>query len=238
MVLPLQLKNKVFFTFDVDWASDNMVNQLIDICIAKNLKATFFVTHHSSTLNRLRNVPEQFEIGIHPNFLSGSTQGSTEEEIFNYCKKLAPEAVSIRTHCIYQHGKLYDAFNKYFGSKIVDSSICMPGIDNIQPFELYTSNGCLVRVPFFWADDYYLLGKQKLEPEALINLNGSKVYMFHPIHIFHNTTSMEHYNAVKSNIEFDKFQGNGIFDVFINLVDIVLRKKIETGLIKEFLSFN
>lgn len=238
MVSPLQLRNKIFLTFDVDWAPDHMVDHIIDICIEKSLKATFFATHHSLTLDKLKDYPSLFEIGIHPNFLPGSTQGKTEEEIFNYCKELAPQAVSIRTHCVYQHGKLYDLLNKYFGSRIIDSSICMPGIENIQPFELYTPSGCLARVPFFWADDYYLLGKQKLEPETLINSNGCKVYLFHPVHIFHNTISMEHYDAIKSNIELDKFQYNGISDVFMNLVDAVSKNQIETGLIKEFLNFN
>ena len=237
MGLLLQLRNKIFLTFDIDWASDHMVNQLIDICVLKSLKATFFVTHHSSTLNRLKNYPEQFEIGIHPNFFTDSTQGNTEEEIFNYCKELVPEAVSIRTHCVYQHGKLYDSLNKHFGSRIIDSSICMPGVSNIQPFELYTSNGCLVRVPFFWADDYYLLGKQVLNPIQLLKSKGCKVYMFHPVHIYHNINSIKHYEAVKKGYLLEKFTGNGISDIFENLLNYIEKNKINTEIMREFLNF-
>lgn len=238
MGLPLQLKNKVFLTFDIDWVPDRMVNQVIDLCLEADIKSTFFVTHLSPTLDRLRANSEQFEIGLHPNFLPNSTQGKTEEEVFNYCKKLAPHAVSVRTHCVYQHGKLYDGFNRHFGPRIVESSICMPGINNISPFELYTPSGCLLRVPFFWADDYYLLGRQKLEPEKLLKSNGCKVYMFHPIHIFHNTMSIDHYSAIKLNTALDPFKGNGIFNIFKNLVDYIAKNRIKAGLMKEFLDFN
>ena len=242
MGLHLQLKNKVFITFDIDWAPDHMVNHIIDLCLKSEVSATFFVTHFSPTLERLRAYPHLFEVGLHPNFLPGSTQGDTSEKIFNYCKKLVPDAVSIRPHCVYQHGRLYDQFNKHFGERIVDSSICMPGVSSIQAFELHTPSGRLVRVPFFWADDYYLLGKQILDPVDLLAAEGAKIYMFHPIHIFQNTQNIEQYEMRKKNSLFgcsnDRNQNTFgmafIFDRFIHH----LKPCFNTGLMKEFLQFN
>lgn len=235
----LPLKNKVFITFDIDWAKDYMINHVIELCLKYNVKATFFATHHSDTLSRLRSYSDQFEIGLHPNFLPGSTQGNTEKEIFEYCKKLVPDAVSVRTHCVYQHGRLYDLLNKHFGERIIDSSICMPGLNNIQPFELYTPSGCLMRVPFFWADDYYLLGKQKLDPNSLLDLDGCKVYMFHPVHIYQNTQNIEQYEKRKNDNQVEiihdlmkSFNGIGsLFEKFLQAIE----QCFSTALMKEFL---
>ena len=237
----LQLKNKVFITFDIDWAPDHMVNHVIDLCIQFEISATFFATHFCETLTRLRNYPELFEIGLHPNFLPGSTQGTTEKEVFDYCKKLVPDALSVRTHCVYQHGRLYGLLNKNFGERIIDSSICMPGLNNIQPFELYTTSGCLVKVPFFWADDYYLLGKQKLDPNNLLNADGCKVYMFHPVHIYQNTKTIEEYEKRKQNQpdinDCDRNSVDGIGFLFENFIKNI-KQHFSTGLMKNFLEFN
>lgn len=230
--------NKVYLTFDIDWASDEAVVSIINSCLENQIKATFFATHESKTLEIIRKHPAQFEIGVHPNFLPGSTQGRTEEEIFDFFKKLVPDAQSIRTHCVYQHGKLYDAFNKHFGKKLVESSICMPGVEDIKPFELYTPHGCLIRVPFFWADDYYLLGKHIINPIELLNSNGCKVFMFHPVHIFHNTHSMEHYNAIKSGKASNKISketAKGVENIFKELLEYINLKKTPTGLMRDFL---
>jgi len=239
--LPLHLKNKIFITFDIDWAPDHMVNHVIDLCLKCNIRATFFVTHFSETVTRMRNHPELFEIGLHPNFLPGSTQGTTEKEVLDYCKQLVPKALSVRTHCVYQHGRLYDLLNKNFGERIVDSSICMPGLNNIQPFELYTPSGCLVRVPFFWADDYYLLGKQKLNPADLLDMDGCKVYMFHPVHIYQNTRNMDEYEKRKNNqsdiSDSDRNAVDGIEFLFEGFIKNI-GQQFSIGLMKNFLEFN
>lgn len=229
--------NKVFINFDIDWASDSLVNEIIDMCLAYEVKATFFATHKSMTLSRLRN-NKNFEIGLHPNFLPGSTQGGTEEEVLGYCRSLEPNAVSIRSHCVYQYGKIYNLFNQILGDNLVESNIFMPGVPTINPFLLYTKNGFLVRVPFFWSDDYYLLGKKILCPKVLLDSDGVKVYMFHPVHIYHNTVSMEHYECIKKGEDYTVPPGKGIRDIFISLLEKISDDNIETGLMKEFLNFS
>ena len=58
---------KVFLTFDIDWASDFVLEYCIDLIESAQVKATFFVTHETPLLERLRENPN-FELGIHPNF--------------------------------------------------------------------------------------------------------------------------------------------------------------------------
>lgn len=168
----LLLKHKIFLTFDIDWANDEMVYSLIDLCLQYGVKATFFATHASDTLSKLAEYPEHFEIGVHPNFLPGSTQGSTEEEVFAYCKALVPKIYSVRMHCVYQYGRLYDGFNKYFNSCLVDSSIFIPGVETVSSFKFYTLCGELVRVPFVWVDDYGVLRNRKFSPIPMLNYHG------------------------------------------------------------------
>ena len=232
------LKNRVFLTFDIDWAPDHMVNHVIDLCLQYGVSATFFATHISQTIERLHFYSDFFEVGLHPNFMIGSTQGSTDQSVFNYCKKLVPNVASIRTHCLYQHGHILDEFNQNFGLKIVDSSIFMPGYKNILPFNLRTENGVIIRVPFFWADGYYLLSENFSDPVKLLQSDGCKVYMFHPIHIYQNTKSMREYKERKqSNKSEERSVGIGIATLFEMFLQH-LSKGFCSGLMGEFLAFD
>jgi peptidoglycan/xylan/chitin deacetylase (PgdA/CDA1 family) len=68
-------ENRVCVTLDVDWASDAMIDQTARILLEHEVPATWFITHASAAVDRLRDHPELFELGIHPNFLPGSTHG-------------------------------------------------------------------------------------------------------------------------------------------------------------------
>ncbi|MDP2193597.1 MAG: hypothetical protein Q8K36_03630 [Alphaproteobacteria bacterium] len=233
------LTEKLFLTFDIDWVHDDAINRVIDLCITHKVKATFFITHASRTTARIKNLPEQFEIGIHPNFLSGSTHGTNEEDVLSHCQDLMPNILSIRTHCLYQHSKLYNLYNMHYGDSLIDSSVFMPGCTNIEPYRLYTEHGQIVKVPVIWADDYHCLGKDKQNPINYVNVSGCKVYCFHPVHIFHNTISMEHYNAIKHNQNTQSFsEQRGIYNIFLSFLDSITKHQKETGLIKEFLKYD
>ena len=57
----------IFLTLDIDWAHDEVLNDTIDLLESSGIKATWFATHDTKVLERLR-VNQNFEIGIHPNF--------------------------------------------------------------------------------------------------------------------------------------------------------------------------
>lgn len=50
-------QNKIFLTFDIDWASDEVLSYTLDIIEKYDIKATFFVTHETKLLERMRNNP-------------------------------------------------------------------------------------------------------------------------------------------------------------------------------------
>ena len=64
-----QLHRVAALTFDIDWAPDWMIEEVASILIEHNVKTTWFVTHASPAIDKLRQMPELFELGIHPNRL-------------------------------------------------------------------------------------------------------------------------------------------------------------------------
>jgi len=105
---------RVFLTFDVDWAHDAVVNHSIDLVERAGVAATWFVTHATPALNRLRENP-LFELGIHPNFLpllmtGDRAKGDTAEEVLDRLMAVVPEARSVRSHSLVQSGRLLQLF--------------------------------------------------------------------------------------------------------------------------------
>ena len=138
----------ILITLDIDWASDFTIKKVDEILKEKNIKATWFVTHKSAYLKNLSK-NRNYELGIHPNFLSNTTQGKTPKEILKKLKKIVPSAVSLRTHSLHQNSHLLSLYKDY-GIKF-DTSLLLYKTKNIKPhyhplFELH-------RVPFFWEDD-------------------------------------------------------------------------------------
>ena len=93
--------NKIFLTFDIDWAHDDVLNNVIDIVEESNVSATWFVTHKTKVLERLKRNPS-FELGIHPNFnflLEGNhCAGSNAKDVVQRCLDIVPGATAVRSH--------------------------------------------------------------------------------------------------------------------------------------------
>jgi len=183
---------KIFLTFDMDWAHDDILSDTIDLVEAADIDATWYVTHNTPILERLRDNPK-FELGIHPNFnflLNGdSRNGGDPKEIIDRLLEFVPEAKSIRSHSLAQTEILIDLFInrglKYVSNTYIPFSSKML----IKPWSLWSE---LVIVPHFFQDNVELrLGNHHMSTENF----GLRVFDFHPIHIFLNTESIEHYES-------------------------------------------
>jgi len=187
-------------SFDVDWAPDFVIDHVSELCVAGGAKSTWFVTHASAATERLGHHKNLIELGLHPNFMAGSTHGSTSDEVIAHCRGLVPGAVSIRTHGVFQSGPLLAQLVEKAGVKI-DSSILLPEMPHIRPVRLPTPAGWLMRVPCFWADDYHLL---KAEDDWSLSryqdMPGLQTYVFHPIHVYLNSISPRQYDRVRTVI--------------------------------------
>ena len=191
--------NEFAITFDIDWAPDFAIEALARTLVERRVKATWFVTHMSPAIESLRDVPELFELGIHPNFLPGSTHGKTPTEILANLQAMVPEATCVRTHSLVQSGPLLQMMIE--SSLKTDVSLFVPGMAGIQPFEFRLKGKSLLRVPYFWSDDYEM---EQIIPcwdlNAVLKVQGLKVMNFHPINTYLNMTNPQAYDNLKQFI--------------------------------------
>jgi hypothetical protein len=188
---------EVFLTLDVDWAPDAAIDATASLLEEVGCKATWFVTHETPALARLRSRPDLFELGIHPNFLPGSSHGDDPEEILRHTLKIVPEARCARAHSAFQSGPV---LKRLRDSQIeLDCSIMLPGLPHAKVVGWEDGRTTLWRVPNFWSDDYEA---EMREPnwgvDGRFAVPGVKVLIFHPIHIALNTRVMDDYARHKS----------------------------------------
>ena len=180
-------QDKIFLTFDIDWAHDDVLSDTIDLVELYDVPVTWFVTHDTPVLNRLRDNP-RFELGIHPNFnflLQGSEVGGrSAEDVIEKALETVPEARSVRCHSMAQNSVILNQFKEH--GLEYDCNHFIPwhsGID-LKPWKHW--NG-LIKVPDCGEDDVACIEEGDKPIVELGNLSGLKVFAFHPIHIFLNT---------------------------------------------------
>ena len=191
----------ICLTIDVEWAPDFMLSQLVDRLLASGAKATFFVTHETPVLDRIRERPDLFELGIHPNFLPGSTQGGHPEEVLEYLRRTVPEATSMRTYALLQSSHLL-ATAAAFGGIGVDVSLLLPNSDLLPPtYGPFPDNRGMIRLAYDWEDDIYLTQRPTFVRKEDVRLpNGPLVFDFHPPLAYLNAASLDLWESTKTKI--------------------------------------
>jgi hypothetical protein len=223
--------NKLFLTFDIDWCSDEILIYLLDILEEYGVKATFFVTHKTSLLEKMR-ANLDIELGIHPNFnplLNGSFQyGKNATEVISYYKRIVPESISIRSHSL-SHNGTFSSIYENQGLKY-DCNTYIPYYSQIKLSPWLDTNENVLKIPHFFADDGVLFQKTGLKSlSSIINKDGLKVLDFHPIHIFLNSENLERYNNARPYLNnYDELKKHinktayGVKDLFIDIIEEVL----------------
>jgi hypothetical protein len=191
--------NRFLITFDIDWASDEVIRDCARVLIDGGVKATWLITHDSEAVRELSAQEGLFELGIHPNFLPGSTQGANPAAVLEYLLAIVPGARSVRTHTLFQSTGLLQTMCEEYGLEH-DLSLLLPDAPHITPHVFYLPGGKLTRFPTFWEDDVEML---KPEPTFLLSdpkfhVPGLKIFSFHPIHVALNSRSVAPYERLKS----------------------------------------
>lgn len=221
--------NEPVLTLDVDWAPDFVWWAVMEEIDRRGVRATWFVTHASPVLADLRAAPDRHELGIHPNFLPGSTHGSEVEDVIAHLLEVVPEARCTRSHGLLQWG---DLFRALLATPIrIDSSTFLPGLAGIAPVRQWRAGESLLRVPFFFADDHEL---EKPEPTfdlgSHLDVDGLKVFDFHPLHVYLNSSDLSGYadlkraagdlrNATAEVVDAYVRDGRGTKTLFLELLD-------------------
>lgn len=188
-------KESIFcFTSDIDWAPEWAIEFMIGIFKRAKIPLTLFVTHPSECIQKeYKNKPEH--VGLHPNFLPGSTQGNSYSEIIDYCTQLWPDAISYRCHSAFDNTIIAQAFNKR-GFKYESNSFLY-----LQPYCAPMQHRSeLIRFPIWWEDDVHAKWGLPFELNDIIpdlRIPGLKIFNFHPFNLTMNTPSKEFYEKHK-----------------------------------------
>lgn len=190
----------ISLSFDVDWAPDGVLSDTMDLLSKEKVMATFFSTHRTPILSV--DYKLNHEIGIHPNLMPNfSGAGKHYEKVIDEIIELHPTAKGVRFHSL---GLAAPVLDYCYQSRILyDSSIYTPV--QMEPFYEYTG---ILRIPFQYSDLQMVIDNStfKLNMENYIS-DLPLVIIFHPIHVFLNTYSIDHYNKAKLDYkDFEKLK--------------------------------
>lgn len=186
-------------TFDIDWAPDAAIDLIARRLLRAGVRSTWFVTHGSDAVDRLRERPDLFELGPHPNFLSGTSHGRSPHEIINNLKMLVPGARVVRTHSLFSSSQFLVQLIERDEIR-VDSSLYLRHANPAPVTEFWSQGKCIHRVPIVWEDDL-----EAMHPKPIWSLEqiargrtAPFVLAFHPIHLATNDPSPETYSRIKA----------------------------------------
>jgi len=197
---PSSWQGRTFLTFDLDWVADEVLAEVLDLVEGLGVAATWFVTHDTPLLERMRANP-RFELGIHPNFngLLGVGQGPTPaggaREVLDDLLRVVPEAVSTRSHSMTQGSHLLEACLERGLTHDCNHFVPYESRIPLRPWRHWNGQ---VKVPYCWEDDVRAIVEDGLDPAPLLAAEGLKVVDFHPIHVFLNMATLELYESTRS----------------------------------------
>lgn len=193
---PETWRDRVFLTFDIDWANDDVIEDTLDLVEAAGVKATWFITHDTPVLERLR-ANAHFEMGIHPNFnflLEGDPRnGATAEEVVDRLLALVPDAKSVRSHALVQGTPLVHLFARKGLTHESNHLIPEQAKIELRPWPWFG----LIKAPYFWEDGIHCRHEGNASLEELLARPGLRIFDFHPIHVYLNSDTVLRYEDAR-----------------------------------------
>lgn len=238
----LETRNLICITSDLDWASEYAARKAFEYFDENEVKVTAFVTNPNSAVDEYAE-KGKIKLGIHPNFMPGSSQGSNYDEVIDYCFKLVPNADCFRAHRYYDVNDTMDKLTKR--GILYESNVCTL-MDIVSPF-LHRSK--TISFPIFWEDgaflyyaedfDFSLMKKQLLSP-------GLKVINIHPMHLMLNTPYFSYTREIKDRLtrtewnQMDEsavqklsYPGEGITSYINQIMETIAVNHLETVFLEE-----
>lgn len=217
-------KTMFAISIDLDWAPDEVIRFTFELLAQYRIRVTVFCTHPVEV--------KHHEVALHPNF---EREGTPEQHI-RALQQSYPEAQGVRSHALHINSRLYQLYRQL--GLVYSSSYYMFG-QRVEPFRTVAG---MIELPIFFEDDLYFLehGNMDIRMQDL-DLNGShlKVFNFHPIHIFMNTSSTEHYHDWKTHYQdvtkLREWVGEkrGTRDFFLETLEYISTRGIETKTLGE-----
>ena len=161
------------------------------------------------------------ELGIHPNFLKGSSHGSEVSEIIENCLSFVPNAKIMRTHSLVRSSPLFAQIFSEFDQLKMDVSILMHRSEFVHSVVHESENFHYKQLFYNWGDGAEFFHKRYSDLSDLF-FGDTTVYLFHPVHLYLNSSDGLEYHALKekyckhqkltalSRNEFDEFKNNAL----------------------------
>ena len=184
-------------TIDQEWSSDFALEGVLAFARERGIVPTLFVTHRSVVAERAAARGE-VELGIHPNFLPGSTHGDTVDAVLDHLLSRVPAPVASRSHAFVDGTPIALALAAR-GLRL-DSNLCLQWQPGLVPLRHWTG---LLRLPVFFADDVHARqgGEWRLAPlESRFFSPGLKVLLVHPFLHALNLDTHARYLALKASL--------------------------------------
>lgn len=215
-----------------------MVAEAADMLARSGVRATWFATHRSPVLADLLAEP-LFEVGVHPNFLPGSSHGASPREVMEHMFSFVPEVRTVRTHSLFQSERHSQLLAEDFRVRTDCSLLLMDG-SHVSPHRVrFSPEGpWLTRVPHVFQDNMFMFaGRPWTLDDPVFHSPGLKVFDFHPIHLALNSPNFDAYATLKSagrplsavtrgEVAAVRHQGAGAATLFASLVDLLKRESM------------
>lgn len=229
------INKDIYISFDVDWAPDYILNDLLDLIYGKISGCTFFSTHNSEIFYKL---PNSYEVALHPNFnclLDGKGKASFQEIIEDLIA-IYPRSLGYRSHSltnntniqqyfkskgfIYESNRLSDAPSRHYYDALEDISHIYIDFTDGQFIKHFASPASTFISKLLHAIESY----------------DSVTLMFHPIHVFLNSCNYSNYLNVKNDMnDYKNVQKNrnsnctmGVRKVLEEIITYIQSCKINT----------
>ena len=219
-------RGRIFLTFDIDWAHDDVISDTIELLEDYGVPATWFITHSTKLIHRLVG-NDLFQAGLHPNFnslLNGDlSNGVNAANVLLSLHEIVPTATAVRSHSLTQNERLVDLFLS--NGLTHASNVFIPIGRNIQlaPWRLW---GGLTVTPHCWQDNVALRMPLTM-PTVLEVMHNLAIFNFHPIHVYLNTEDLDRYERTRhlhqepGELIKHRYQGYGTRSRLVSLLEQV-----------------
>lgn len=226
------------FTSDIDWASEACIEDLADLLNNSGIKPTFMATHKSAIIDKLL-AEGKIDVGLHPNFLPGSTHGADVPSVVDHVCSLYPKAEVFRSHGFVDSTQIV----RQMGERGIqfDSNLCLYLQADLAPLR-HAAKSC--RLPVFWEDDVHWTQEGSWDFSRYRHdflTTGLKIINIHPVHVALNTPNEAFYQSVKSGaskadaefIRTHRHDGQGVRTFLLELLAELKKNGVATHTLGE-----
>ena len=233
--------NVICFTFDVEWASQPVIDDVRALLAEHGIAGTFFVTHAGIDVGNN-------ERGLHPNFrrngdvyrLLSNAANRSDSEVYEHVLEtvlsFAPEARGSRSHSLLFDSMLLPIYQR-LGLEY-DATLRLELVPHLQPF---WKQHDIVEIPTYYADFFDLVSQTTgfRSENLMLTSPGMKVLDFHPNLVYINAPDVAHYDASRSfyhdsgRLKAARYSGKGTRTLFIELLELVASNGLKTATLGE-----